>query len=243
MKRSVQLLALGLVVFAACNHDKGDGGSDTGSAVQVPGKTGTASLTGTVAYHGAVPATPTRTATSDCAKLAGPAPAPLVVGKDGGVKDAFVWIKAGLPPGQYPVPTQPVTLDQKGCEYSPRVFGVRVGQTVALVNSDPILHNVHSPAFNVPLTSAGSRAERKFGKLQVMATVGCDVHPWMRAFAGVSPHPFFAVTDADGHFALRELPAGSYTVEVWQEKLGTTTMPVTIGDGEAKTLAVELKAP
>ena len=165
----------------------------------------------------------------------------MAVSSSGGVADAFVWIKDGLPPGTYPVPSEAVTLDQKGCEYRPRVFGIRAGQTLVLANSDPILHNVHAPGFNVPLPSVGARVSRKFPRPEVMATITCDVHPWMRAYAGVTPHPFFAVTGADGTFSIPNLPAGSYTLQVWHEKLGMTEQKVTLADGETKTLLFDVK--
>jgi plastocyanin len=241
MKRTLAVIAL----FAACNSCRG--GRDTeGTTQQQPetaGKTGTASITGAITYKGALPAAPQRTPTADCAKLAGPPPAVLAVARESsGVKDAFVWIKEGIE-GKYPVPSEPVTLDQKGCEYTPRVFGARAGQTIVLANSDPLLHNVHAPGFNVPLANAGVKVERKFTRPEVMASITCDVHPWMRAYAGVVAHPFFAVSKADGTFEIKGLPAGSYTVEVWQEKLGRRTEKVTVADGEAKTANFELKAP
>ena len=233
------------VMVAACSSCRGGREPEGGNQPQTetPGKTGTASITGTIIYKGTVPAPPSRTPTADCAKLAGPAPAVLAVAKDsGGVRDAFVWVKEGIT-GTYPVPSEPVTLDQKGCEYTPRVFGARAGQTVALANSDPLLHNVHAPSFNVPLANAGVKVERKLTRPEVMATITCDVHPWMRAYAGVVAHPFFAVSKADGSFEIKGLPAGSYTPEVWQEKLGRQTQKVTVADGEAKAVSFELKAP
>ena len=229
------------LLLAACRGGKDTEGTQQ-QQTETPGKTGTASLGGSVMFKGTPPPAPKLVPTADCAKLHGETPAPLVVGGNGGVKDAFVWVKEGIS-GSYPVPSEPVTLDQKGCEYTPRVFGARAGQTVVLANSDPLLHNVHAPGFNVPLASAGVKVERKLARPEVPATITCDVHPWMRSFAGVVAHPFFAVSKADGSYEIKGLPAGSYTIEVWQEKLGRQTQKVTVADGEAKKLDFELKLP
>src|SRR5262249_13262170 len=151
----------------------------------------------------------------------------------GGVRDAFVWIRNGVPPGEYPVPREPVTLDQRGCEFVPRVFGIRRGQTLLLTSGDPFLHNVHgAAAFNVPMPNAGLRVEESFAHIGVMTPIKCDVHNWMRAFAGVVPHPFWAVTDDSGSFRISQLPPGKYTIEVWQERLGWRRIDVTLGGNE-----------
>jgi hypothetical protein len=203
---------------------------------------------GTVSFHGQAPEPPKALKLSfpDCARFAPkdpPDPA-LLVGKNGGVAGAFLWIKEGLPAGQYPVPSTPVRLDQKGCDFAPRVFGIRVGQPLEMVNSDPMLHNVKSPsAFNVGFPQIGVSQTRTFKHPGVMTPITCDVHRWMQAWAGVVTHPFFAVSDADGRFSIASLPAGTYTVEIWQERLGTTTEKVTLADGESKTLAIDLKRP
>ena len=69
----------------------------------------------------------------------------------------------------------------------------------------------------------------------------CDVHPWMHAFVGVLDHPFYAVTGPDGTFTIKGLPPGTYTIEAWQEKLGTQTQTVTIGASENKEITFSYK--
>jgi hypothetical protein len=86
----------------------------------------------------------------------------------------------------------------------------------------------------MPLT--GMETERVLSDPQVMVTVACDVHPWMRAYLGVVPHPFFAVTGPDGRYELRGLPAGRYTVEAWSERLGRRSEAATVAEGGALTL-------
>lgn len=221
------------------------------AAALAPGKTGAASVTGVVMYKGAPPPpfpTPGSSAFPECAKRMGAPVDTSAVVADGKVKNAFVYVKSGLAPGSYPVPSEDVELDQRQCEFEPRVLGVRVGQAVKLLNSDPVLHNVHARSggttvFNRSLPTAGSSSLEKFKEPQVMAPVGCDVHPWMRAYVGVMAHPFFAVSAADGSFVLKGLPAGTYTVAAWHERLGTAELTVTVADGEAKTLALELPGP
>ena len=134
----------------------------------------------------------------------------------------------------FPIPTEPVLLDQDKCRYSPRVLGVRVGQPLQIRNSDPLLHNVRSnavinQAFNKSTPVEGMTFDHAFATREVMVPFKCDVHGWMNAYAAVLDNPFFAVTGPDGKFELKGLPPGTYTIEAWQEKLGATTASVTIG--------------
>lgn len=161
--------------------------------------------------------------------------------------DVFVYVKDGLDGRTYPPPSQPVVIDQHRCEYVPHVLGIQVGQPLAIRNSDPLLHNIRADAqvnqpFNlgepVPMTMTKTFATR-----EVMVPVKCDVHSWMRAHIGVLDHPFFAVTGEDGAFTLKNLPAGTYTLEAWHETLGTTTAQVSLGAGEAKDVTFTFATP
>lgn len=176
----------------------------------------------------------------------------LVVAEGGGLQNAFVWVKEGLPPGAYPVPTTPVELNQKECEFEPRVFGIRPGQPLLLRNSDPLLHNVHARGqgagfsrgpntFNKAMPIQNSKLTVALEVQQVAVTITCDVHSWMRAYAGVVDHPFFAVTDAAGSFSLEGLPAGHYTLEAWHERLGRTTAQVELAEGGTGEAVLEFK--
>ncbi len=124
--------------------------------------------------------------------------------------------------------------------YSPRVIGAMVGQTVEIRNSDETLHNVHSLAtntkqFNSAMPMKGMTIKKRYQAPEVMAKVKCDVHPWMAAYVGVVDHPFFSVTGEDGSFTISGLPAGTYTIEAWHEKLGTKTAEVTVTEGGSAT--------
>jgi plastocyanin len=166
----------------------------------------------------------------------------ILVGTDGALQNVFVYVKEGLGDRAFPAPTTPVVLDQKGCRYTPHVFGVQVGQGVDVVNSDPTLHNVHAmpkvnAEFNFGQPVQGMRARRTFAKPEIMVPFRCDVHSWMSSWAGVLTHPFFAVTKADGSFEIKGLPPGTYVLEAWHERLGTKTQQVAVDDKKGATAA------
>ena len=88
---------------------------------------------------------------------------------------------------------------------------------------------------------AGMKMTHVFDKPEVMVPFKCDVHGWMNAYVGVLDHPYFAVTKDDGKFELKDLPAGTYTVTAWHEKLGPMTQSVTIGAKESKDVNFTFK--
>lgn len=164
----------------------------------------------------------------------------LVVGKSNGIKNAFIYIKTGLEGKTFPVPEQPVVLDQKGCVYLPHVFGIMVNQKLEIRNSDPTLHNVrslpkNSKGFNVGLPIKGMKLDQTFTSPEVMIRLKCDVHPWMHAYAGVLAHPFYAVSNSEGNFEIKNLPPGNYELEVWHETLGVQTRKMIIADQGSTT--------
>ncbi len=207
------------------------------------------SVTGTITYDDRVPPPgkgPFKpvdmAADPDCAsKHSGGAPpsGQLVLGNGtgSGLGNVFVQVK-GAPASAGAAPGDPVIIDQNGCMYEPRVSGAMVGQTVQFKNSDGILHNVHglpeaNREFNIGMPPTVKTSDRTFNKPEPVFPVKCDVHPWMKAYVAVMTHPYFAVTGSDGAFTIGNVPAGSYEVEAWHEKLGTQTMKVTVGDGAA----------
>src|SRR3954462_1435489 len=172
-----------------------------------------------------------------------------MVGSDGkSLANVFVYVKDGLGNYVFDAPTETAKIDQKECRYHPHVFGMRVGQALEIVNSDPTLHNIHAmpkanSEFNNGQPIQGMKMTHTFDKKEVMVPFKCDVHGWMNAYVGVLDHPYYAVTDKDGKFDLRTLPPGTYTIEAWHEKLGTQTQKVTIGEKETKDITVAFKAP
>jgi hypothetical protein len=229
-RRLAWIALLGLAcggVACTSKSDKPAGGSGTAKpAAEAPAPTGQATITGVVMFDGPAPAPEPWAGSSnpECKSLR-PETIQLVKVQDRKLEDAFVYVKEGLPKGSYPTPTASVPFDQKGCEFTPRVFGVMAGQDIAGANSDKLLHNVKSPEFNQAFPFNTKKA-MKLNDAAVMATIKCDVHPWMRAYAGVMDHPYFAVTKADGSFTISGLVDGEYTVAVWHEKLGPMEMKV-----------------
>jgi plastocyanin len=171
------------------------------------------------------------------------------VGSDGkSLEYVFVYVKDGLGNYIYDAPTEPAKIDQHNCRYHPHVFGMRVGQPLQIVNSDPTLHNIHAlpkgnQEFNTGQPIQGMTTNHTFTAKEVMVPFKCDVHGWMNAYVGVLDHPYFATTDKDGKFELKSLPPGTYTIEAWHEKLGTATQSVTLGPKDTKEVNFTFKAP
>ena len=214
------------------------------------GATGNATVTGTVTLDGAAPAAAKVAMDADpvCQMQHGGKGQMTedVAVTDGKLQNVFVYVKSGLS-GTFPAPTTPAKLDQHGCWYQPHVIGLQVNQPLEIVNSDGTLHNINAkPVINQPFNVAqpvqGMKTTKKFAKPEIGITVKCNVHPWMHAYIHVVDHPFFSVTDASGAFSLQGLPAGTYTLEAWHEKLGTATQTVAIGAGETKNVQFSFKA-
>ncbi len=168
------------------------------------------------------------------------------VSADGALKDALVFVKEGLT-GTYPSPTAPATFDQAGCMFAPHVLGVMQGQPVQIVNSDATLHNIHvqpltNTGFNIGQPIQGMKQTRAFSKAELPFHVKCDVHPWMSAYIAVFTHPFFGVSNEQGEVELKNLPAGTFQIEAWQEKYGSLRQSVTVGAGETKQIGFTFKA-
>jgi plastocyanin len=166
---------------------------------------------------------------------------------DGKLQNAVVYVKEGLGDRVFAAPQEPVTSDQKGCVFLPRILGAQVDQSLRFVNSDPLAHNVHglpqnSRQWNFSLGVKGASRTITVDKPEVMIEIKCDIHPWMRAYLGVFDHPYFALSGEDGRFALEDLPPGEYTVEVWHERLGTRSQKVSLGAKEAKEIELTFAA-
>lgn len=245
MRFRLPFLALCLVIAAACGgKNAAPPPAPAGPSVD-PATAGT--VTAVVKFEGAVPAPEMIVLTGDpkCVSENGAPQRPeerIVVGNNQALQNVFVYVKDGLGSYGFPIPSEPVVLDQDKCRYTPRVLGVRVGQALQIKNSDPLLHNVRSnavinQAFNKSTPIEGMSFDHTFATKEVMVPFKCDVHGWMSAYVGVLDHPYFGTTAADGTVVLGNLPPGTYTIEAWHEALGTRTQQVTIGAKESRDVS------
>jgi len=209
-------------------------------------------ISGTVTYEGKVPSLKPIAMDADpaCAKKhTGPVPSDVLVLGDGNTMgNILVRVVGGLPAGKtWPAPTSPAVMDQKGCRYEPHVLGIQIGQPFKILNSDGILHNVHSlpkvnKPFNMAMPASRTEASHTFEKPENIFQVKCDVHPWMSSYIAVLTNPFYAVTGKDGKFSIPNLDPGTYEVEAWHEKLGIQKMSVTVA-ADTKPIAFKFTAP
>jgi hypothetical protein len=210
------------------------------------------SVSGVVTYKGPKPAPAVLQMSRDekCMKLHGDKPVlneEQIVNDANQVKNVFVYVKDGLAPAKYPVPSEPANLDQEGCMYLPHVQGMRVEQKLNVNNKDGFLHNVRglakiNPPLNLGQPINGTR-EKVFHKAETPIKFRCDVHPWMSAYIFVMPHPFFAVTDDQGKFTIKDLPPGDYTLTAWHEKYGERELKIKVADKDMPHANFVVEAP
>lgn len=236
------------VVIVGCGGGDGEAPQAQETPQETPQPTataapaGTAVIAGTINFSGEAPDRPRVRLDRECSALhTDPVLAENVVPNENGtLRWVFVYVKEGLGDQTFAPPAEPVVLDQQGCMYTPHVIGVQTGQTIKILNSDPLQHNIHAMPevnrpFNLSTPNQGDERERSFRSEEVMVKIKCDVHPWMGAWAGVVSHPYHSVSGEDGTFSIEGLPAGTYTIEAWHEEYGTMTQSVTVGDGETQT--------
>ncbi len=253
------IMVMGIFLLAACGGEGSDSKTDAGSTTEQTADTAppveaadaTATIKGEVLYTGKAPRMRRIKMDADpvCVE-ANPDKVydqSIVLSDNGGLENVFVYVKVGFEGQTFPMPTEPVVFDQSSCTYSPHVFGIRAKQNLEILNSDATLHNVHatpkkSSEFNVGMPTKGMKITKKFKNAEIMVHIKCEVHPWMNAYCGVLDHPYFAVAGSGGTFELPMLPAGTYTIEAWHEKLGTQTQEVTVGDGETQEITFEFSA-
>jgi len=163
-----------------------------------------------------------------------------------GIKSAeniAVYVDA-IPEKKFDAPKEPVVIDQRKMAFLPHVVAVQQGTTVEFLNSDPVGHNVYWPsvsgnkklAHNLGTWPKGEKKPFQFNDVGV-ASLLCNVHPEMSGYVVVTPTPYFAVTDKEGNFEIKNIPAGKYTLKTWSEDGKPTTQAV---DVSGATATVEL---
>ena len=186
----------------------------------------------------------------------------IVNPKNKGIKNVVVWLrpdnmdpKSKLPataihPDDKKRKAAEVAIDQPCCMFVKRITLARVGDTIVAKNSAPIAHNffwtsANNGEFNqtIPKDEAFKLPEPLKAEASPI-TFKCTIHPWMSGYVRVFDHPYYAVTDEDGTFTIKNAPVGKFRMVVWQEKQGFLNgkegrfgMPI-----EIKGATTELKA-
>ena len=210
-------------------------------------------ITGTIMLKGTPPKEKDITPLKDdptCGKMHTEMPTThfYVVGPKGELADVVVSVQ-GVSGKSTGASAPPVTMDQKGCEYSPQIFAVQTDQKIMVKNSDPVLHNVHdlptvagNKEQNMAQMPNGADLTFSFAKPEEFLKFKCDVHPWMFAWASVFDHPYFAVSAKDGTFKISNVPAGKYTLKAAHRKAGTATQEIEVKDGAPAKVEFTLEA-
>ncbi len=204
------------------------------NAVEVPRPPAApGSISGEVVFIGTPPVRERLSMVGGCEMHRDPVYDNSVLVRDGRLQNAFVWISGGLEGWDQPPPREDALIDQRGCMFEPRVVGIQTGQRVRFLNSDDVLHNVKVEAqfnrsYNVAMPQKDMSVRKRFRLAEMMIPIQCDVHPWMRSYLGVCPHPFFKVTGPDGSFRFEGLPPGEYELEVWHEVYGSERQTVVL---------------
>lgn len=166
------------------------------------------------------------------------------VSEGGGLGDCVVYLE-GAKGG---TATKEVVIDQKGCEYTPYISSVQVNQTIRVLNSDPVLHNVHTtpavdgnPEQNKAQLPKGAPLDFKFPKAEKFLRFKCDVHPWMFSYVSVFEHGFHAVSAKDGSFKITGVPDGKYKLVVEHRKGGKVEKDIEVKGGAKADLTIEAK--
>lgn len=172
----------------------------------------------------------------------------FVMGNKGKLANVFIYVKSeALDAYTFEQLTSPAVLEHKGCRYAPHVLGMRVGQPLVILNSDPTTHNTHPTPKNnkewnqsQPVDSSPIRVA--FDRPEAFVPFKDNQHPWEKAYVGVFAHPFFAISDEFGNYRIEGLPPGHYTVVAWHERFGEQTTEVTLVPGEARDISFSFEA-
>ena len=203
------------------------------------------SIHGTVVFSGQPPV-PRSIDNHSCGPNAKPiVEESIVVNANATLKNVVVYLKEvpGDTPGSDLVPV----IDQVDCHYVPHVIAITAGQKVAFKSSDSTLHNVHlmgagANEGNFGMPAPGLSPPRKFADVE-FTRVKCDVHPWMNCWVAVMDGPYSSVTGDQGEFEIKNVPAGSYTLNAWHEKLEFMSQSITVAADIPAQVTFTVKAP
>ncbi len=198
----------------------------------------TATIRGTVSFAGTPPPPEKIDMSADPACKGDNSWQPIIV-DNGRLANVLVYVKDGLGQRKIDPPASPVKIEQKGCTYHPHVAAVMAGQPVEFDDNDMTMHNVHpmpkkNKEWNQAEQPAGKPITQTFANPEVMVSVKCNQHPWMKMYLNVMSNPFYAITGPDGSFVFKGLPPGTYTIAAVQEKLGEKTQTITVGPKDDK---------
>ncbi len=202
-------------------------------------------IKGQVVYNGVVPVRKI-IPTKDQQVCGGIREEPQVLaGPGGAVADAIVYLKDIQKGKRWVKPKKTPILNNHKCNFEPHIQVMPAGMNVAILNSDPVLHNTHgflikATVFNVAMPKQGMRVERPIRKPGIVR-VECDAHGWMLAWIYAADNPYYAITGKDGMFSIPAVPPGEYAMVVWQEHTGSMEVPVTVKANETVTVPVEIK--
>ena len=203
----------------------------------------TGSISGKIVLNGEVPAVETIEINKDTEKCGTEKDiSKVVVGEGKGLQWAVVTVEGAE--GTRPIDAEQLKLNQEGCQFDPHVVIVPSKTDMKVLNSDGILHNVHTYSeANIPINVAqpGFLPEIaiKFAETEIIK-VTCDVHSWMTGYIVVTDTPFVAVTDASGSFNIEGLKPGNYKLRIWHEVLGEMERDVTVESAGDAQVTVEM---
>jgi hypothetical protein len=182
-------------------------------------------ITGTVKWSGAIPKAPKLPITKD-AHVCDPESHKtrdlerLLVGSDGGVANAVVFLKDITQGKAMDLPDSRQHLDQKSCRYVPHIMLIPQGASLQAKSSDPVLHTVHmtgAASNNIPFPMQNQAIPINLPRNGVVELKCNAGHVWMNAEILVVKHPYYSVTDEHGFFKLTDIPPGEYEIEAWHE--------------------------
>ena len=174
---------------------------------------------------------------------------PVYPAADGGVGEAVVWL-AGVASGRENDMPRRVTMALRDCRLTPRVERIATGGTIIISSHDAIMSRLRFLDIEAADSVRATVAMNDDGQVVPLSdptrapglvAIRDDLHPWVRGYLAVAPHPFVAVTEANGRFTFERVPAGTYTLVVWHERFGTKTQPITVGAGKEESMEIRLR--